>query len=379
MKKVLLTATVQSHICQFHIPLINILKEEGYEVHVAARNNLKEKNGLKLVNVDKVFDIPFERSPYKRNNILAWKKLREVIKENQYEVIHCNTPMGGIITRLAAKSSRKQDSKIIYSAHGFHFYKGAPKINWLVYYPIEKIMARFTDILITICEEDYLNAKNKKFKTDIRHIHGVGANTNKYNLITEDEKLALRDELGYNKSDFMVICTGELNSNKNQITVLRAIPELLTLIPNFRLLVAGNGPMEKELKNECKKLNIENNVNFLGYRADLERFVKASDIVISVSIREGLGLNLIEGMLCGKPIIASVNRGHKELVDDKKNGYLIDKYSYNNLSARIYEMYKDPEMMLIMGKEANKKAYVYTDTNVINELKEIYNIKVEDL
>ena len=165
-KKVLLTATVQSHICQFHKPLVEVLHAQGYEVHVAARNNLVEKNGLCLDFVEKIYNIPFSRSPKSKDNLKAYLQLKKIIGENSYEIIHCNTPVGGIITRLAALKARKSGTKVLYTAHGFHFYKGAAKKNWLIYYPIEKIMARFCDILITITEEDYQLAK-RKFHTNI--------------------------------------------------------------------------------------------------------------------------------------------------------------------------------------------------------------------
>ena len=156
MLKVLLTATVQSHICQFHKPLVQMLREHGdVEIHVAAKNNLAEKNGLALDFVDKVYDVPFSRSPKSLDNIRAYRELKEIIDVEKYDIIHCNTPMAGIVTRLAAIATRKRGTKVIYTAHGFHFYHGAPKINWIVYYPIEKCFAKLTDTLITINDEDY--------------------------------------------------------------------------------------------------------------------------------------------------------------------------------------------------------------------------------
>ena len=153
-KKVLLVATVQSHICQFHKALVEVLHEQKIEVHVAARDNLAEKNGMKLDFVEKVFNVPFSRSPKSLDNLKAYKQLKRIIDTNGYDVIHCNTPMGGIVTRLAAQKARKNGTTLIYTAHGFHFYEGAPKKNWLVFYPIEKFFSRLTDKLVTITQED---------------------------------------------------------------------------------------------------------------------------------------------------------------------------------------------------------------------------------
>lgn len=153
--KILLVATVQSHICQFHKPLVAMLHEHGCEVHVAARNNLAEKNRLKLDFVEQVFDVPFQRSPFSPKNLGAYKQLKKIIDEGNYDVVHCNTPVGGVLGRLAAQKARKRGTKVFYTAHGFHFYKGAPKKNWLIWYPVEKFMCRHTDKLITITQEDY--------------------------------------------------------------------------------------------------------------------------------------------------------------------------------------------------------------------------------
>ena len=179
MKKVLLVATVQSHICQFHRLLADLLHEHGCEVHVAARNNLAEKNGLRLDFAEKVFDIPFSRSPKNPVNMKAYRQLKQIIEDEGYDVIHCNTPMGGILTRMAAKKARKKGTKVFYTAHGFHFYRGAPKKNWMVYYPIEKWFARKTDKLITIVSEDF-NTAAAKFSCPVYRIHGVGVDEKRY-------------------------------------------------------------------------------------------------------------------------------------------------------------------------------------------------------
>ena len=161
MKKVLVTATVQSHLAQFHKPLIEMLKTKGYEVHAAARNNLIDKDGLQLKESDKTFDIAFERSPFNKNNLKAYKELKKLMLDYKYDIVHCNTPIAGLITRLAARPLRKTGTKVIYTAHGFHFYKGAPLKNWLLYYPIEKCLAHLTDKIITINQEDYCLASAK--------------------------------------------------------------------------------------------------------------------------------------------------------------------------------------------------------------------------
>ena len=155
MKKVLFTATVtKTHINTFHLPYIKFFKEKGYETHVCSKNDFIGEECI-IPNCDIHYDIQFERSPMNIKNIKAYMQLKKIINENEYEIIHCNTPVASILTRLAAIKARKKGTKVIYTAHGFHFFKGAPLLNWMLYYPAEKICSYFTDILITINKEDY--------------------------------------------------------------------------------------------------------------------------------------------------------------------------------------------------------------------------------
>lgn len=370
MKKVLLTATVQSHIAQFHLPLINMLKENGYIIHVAARNNLNEKNGLRIIGADEVFDIPFERSPLRTNNIKAYKKLKEVIRDNNYDVIHCNTPMGGIITRLAAKNTRKNGTKVIYTAHGFHFYKGASIKNWIIYYPIEKFMCRYTDILITITKEDY-KLVNNNFNVKVKHINGVGVNTEKYfklPFVNVDKK---KSELGI-KSNRVILCIGELNKNKNQINILKALVKIKREFPDVKLLLAGNGPLLNYLKEKVKEYGIEKEVEFLGYRTDLNDFINISDIVVSSSLREGLPLNIMEAMVCGKPAIVSDNRGHRELIKDSVNGYIIKTNNSVEFAEKIKLLLSDIELYEKLSRNCIDISKKYIAINIINDIEKCY-------
>lgn len=374
MKKALLVATVQSHIAQFHRPLIRVLKEAGYEVHVAARDNLAEKNGLTINNIDKKFNVGFERSPFSLKNLKAYRDLKRIIENNHYDIISCNTPVGGMLTRIAARRARKRGTKVYYTAHGFHFYKGAPLKNWLIYYPIEKIMAKQTDKLLSICEEDYLLCK-KTFKTECHRIHGVGADVERYQVIDDNVKQELRSVLGIQQDEFVAICVGELNTNKNQRTIIEAVPMIIEIIPNFKLLLAGNGPMREILEALIKELGVVENVVLLGYRSDLEKYVKASDIGISASIREGLGLNLIEQMMCEKPVLGSRNRGHNELIEDGINGFLFNPKDSKEISEKVCMLYDNCVDRKKMGEAGRKKATCYTSVNVTKELENIYDLR----
>lgn len=365
--KVLYTATVLSHICQFHLPYLEEFKNNGCTVHVAAKNNLNEKNGLQLKFTDEYFDVPFCRSPKDKKNIIAYKKLKKIINDNKYDLIICNTPMGGIITRLAAKKSRKNGTKVIYMAHGFHFYKGASSLNWLVFYPIEKIFAHLCDMVITINQEDFKIAK-QKFKTDVRYVHGIGVNDKKFSPVAETEKQMLRSSLDLSSDDFVILCTGELNKNKNQHQLISAASFIKDKIPNLKILFAGNGPNKDNLINQVETLNLKNIISFLGYRTDLEKIVPITNLIVSCSRREGLPLNIIEAMLCEKPIVATYNRGHNELVKEGVNGYLVSPDNSVDMAKAIYKIFLEPDKALEFSENSKKLAQIYTLDSVKKEI-----------
>ena len=374
--KILYVATVLSHICQFHLPHLQMLKEQGHEIHVAAHDNLAVKNGLQLLYTDRHIEIPFERSPYDPRNIAAYRKLRSLLAKEHYDIIVCNTPVGGILTRLAAQNSRRQGTRVIYIAHGFHFYKGSSKKNWILYYPLEKAMARLCDIVITINNEDYQFAK-KHFPGRVEHIHGVGVRENRYRPATEAEQAEMRRAEGLSKDDFVVICTGELNRNKNQATLISAAALLKNKIPNLKVLLAGNGPKEQDLRRQIAAQGLENTVKLLGYRTDLERLIPAVNVVVSCSKREGLPLNIVEAMLCRKPVAASVNRGNSELVDHGVTGYLQQPEDVKAFAKHIYHLYKDKSLAERMGEAGCRKAQSYTAAAVKKELSSILSLVPE--
>ena len=363
MKKVLFVATVTVHINAFHIPYLKMFKENGYEVHVAS---LGEED---IEYCDKHFNIPFARFPLKLQNYKAYKELKRIIEENNYEIIHCHTPVGGVITRLASKNARKNDTRVIYTAHGFHFYKGAPIINWLIYYPIEKYLSKFTDCLITINQEDYDIAKRKFKAKQIELVHGVGVDDSKFNFkMSKKEQRELRESLGLKDDDFVLIQVGELNKNKNQIMSINAMKDLAKENPNVHLLLVGKGNLEDFYKKKIEKYNLQKNVHLLGYRNDIHKLMKISNVLISLSYREGLPVNVIEGMMCGLPIIATNCRGNIDLAQnynvsnlikindvdmlkEKIRKYYDKKYELEQSDVSIYGKYKIKKKM--------KKIYTY--------------------
>lgn len=373
--KVLLTATVQSHICQFHKPLVEVLHAHGCEVHVAARNNLAEKNGLKLDFVEKVFDVPFSRSPKSPDNLKAKKMLQQIIDEGHYDIIHCNTPVGGIVTRLAAKKARKNGAKVFYTAHGFHFYKGAPKKNWMAFYPIEKYFSRKCDKLICINQEDYETAQSHHFHCPVYRIHGVGVDEKRYHPVDDAEKLRLRKAMGYGEDQKLLLCVGELLPNKNQKMAIHAMQKIVKEYPDALLLIAGNGPERQNLENEIKLCGLENNVRLLGYCTHLQDYQPIADVLVACSYREGLPLNIVESMLSENPVVATINRGHKELIQDAETGYLVAPDNADAMADRVLSLWKDRDKTIEKSKKAYSVAMKYCFSSVKKELLSVYEVE----
>lgn len=369
--KILFAATVRSHIGHFHMPFIRKLKELGCTVDAAYKDNSDEKPGLDLSGIDNVYEIPFSRSPYSPDNIKAYKMLKRLIDENDYDAVHCHTPMGAVVTRLAAKSARKKGLKVIYTAHGFHFYKGASKFNWMFFYPVEKYLSKYTDCLITINEEDYKLANERNFKAkNIFHVPGVGVDLSSFKPVSPAEKSALRKEYNYSENDFILIYPANLTAGKNHEMLFYALKELNN--KRVRLLCPGQTELLEQYKNEVQALGISDQVEFLGFRRDIEKLDGLADVSVSSSNREGLPVNLIEAMALGNAIVATDVRGNNDLVSDGFNGYLVELGNYKEMAERINRLIENPELLNKFRKNNLDIVKKYSTESVINDLLDIY-------
>lgn len=363
-KKVLFTATVIIHIKSFHLPYIKWLKEQGYEVHVAAKNDFISEPCI-IPNCDKYYDIKFARFPFSKTNIKAYKQLKKLIQENNYDIIHCHTPVAGVLTRLAARKNK--NTTVIYTAHGFHFFKGAPLLNWLIYYPVEGFCARYTDKLITINKEDYERAKRFKLRKNgkVYYVPGVGIDLDKIENIKVDIKKK-KAELGIQENTPVLLSVGELIKRKNHETVLKALRQIKD--KNFVYLICGRGVLMEHLQNLTKQLGLESKVKFLGFRKDIAEICKAADLFIFPSYQEGLPVAQMEAMATGLPVIASNVRGNRDLIA-KENLFEPDDV------AALTNLIKN-QLKAIENKELKKVAYAnieqYSLKNVLKQMADIY-------
>jgi len=377
-KKALVVTTVASTIDQFCMSDISILNK-SYSVQVAANftigNNtsnerVKEfKKELKEKNII-INEINFNRNPFSKGNFLAYKEIKKLINENSFELIHCHTPVAAMLVRLAAKKARRKGTKVIYTAHGFHFFKGAPIRIWMLFYPIERWLARYTDVLITINKEDYNMAK-KSFKAgSVEYIPGVGIDTKKFSKVVIDKSVK-RKELGVADNAFLVLSVGELNKNKNHETIIKAMAKLDS--PNVYYLICGQGILKDYLKNLSRELGIEKQVMLLGYRRDIGEIAKIADIFVFPSFREGLSVALMEAVAVGLPIICSDIRGNIDLIKNGENGYLVKAIDKEGFANAIELLIRDINLRKIMGRKNIILAKNFDISNIKKKMINIYS------
>ena len=372
MKKVLFVAhVVRLHLALFHIPYLKWFHDQGWQVDVASRNDYINKDDCIIPYVDNYYDVPFERSPLKVNNLKAYHQLKSIIDNEKYDIIHCHTPVGGVIARIAARKKKKKKTKVIYTAHGFHFYDGAPIKNWLVFYPIERFCSRYTDLLITINTEDYYRAKRFHSKR-VELINGVGIDLSKFNTQPVDREIKenLRSELGLNSDDFFVITIGNLIKRKNQLTLIKAVS--LAENTRLKLFICGDGEEENNLRNLINQLNLNKQVTLLGFRKDTVLLLKCADVFVFSSFQEGLPVSIMEAMACGLPVIASKIRGNVDLIDDNKGGYLVNANSAEEFAERINCLIKDDQTRIQMSDYNASKIHNYSGTFVLNQVTQLY-------
>jgi len=371
--KILFVANVRSHIGQFHTSFINLLKENGHTIDVSCYDNSADKDGYDFKSINEFKFIPLQRSPFKPQNFKAISQLKDIIRQGGYDIIHCHTPMGAVAARVAAKRA-KTKAPVIYTAHGFHFFKGAPKMNWMFFYPVEKMLAHRTNTLITINSEDYNLARNKNFKVkdDIIKINGVGVDLDKFTAATVETKKKLREEYGYADDAFILIYPADLVTGKNQAMLFNVVRKLITKIPAIKLLLPGQPKMGEEYRNMVSEMGITDYVEFLGYRRDIPNLVTLSDISVSASRREGLPVNLIEALAIGKPIVATNVRGNNDIVADGVNGYIVGLDNVDQMAEKILKIYENPDVAKKMGEESVKLSKKYSINSVNKSLVKVY-------
>jgi glycosyltransferase EpsD len=383
-RKVLFVATIDGHIRSFHIPYLRWFKEQGWETCVAANSGAdaeapaagQDLGADVIPYCDHKFNIDIQRSPFDRRNLRAYQQLKRIFAEIRFDIVHSHTPMGGVLGRLAARKYRRRGTASLYTAHGFHFYKGAPKSAWLVYYPVEKFLSRCTDALITINREDYELAKHRLHARRTFITHGVGYDSGRFFPRAAEEKKRLREEFGYGEEDILLIYVAELSHRKNQRMLLHALKKSNDFYcaerQSIRLLLVGPDSIDGEYQRIAEHLGIDRLVDFLGYRRDADKLVPMCDIALASSKHEGLPVNVMEAMACGLPVVATDVRGNRDLIENGRTGYIVRLNDADMMADRVRRMIQDAAVTREMGKTAADKIIAYSALSVAGETESIY-------
>lgn len=360
MSKVLFVSHI-ANFQKFNRPLMRRLSKAGYQVYYASA-------GEEVIqDCHQSFSIAISRSPYSFKNLKGIWQLRKIIKQQKITLVHCHTPMGGVVARLANFLAGKDRAKIIYTAHGFHFFKGAPLKNWLIYYPIEKILAMMTDAIITINQEDYMIA-SQKFKAKTYKIDGVGIDLERFRKSGSLKKETLKRKYGLKDDDFVVMYVADLRRDKNQSMILKNVEKIKAKIPKAKFLFAG-----KNTYNKINKLIQQTaDCKFLGYRNDIDKLMRASNVALSTSVREGLATNVIEAIASGTPVVCTNIRGHYDIIDNGINGLLFDVDNDHEMIEKIYQIYKNPVKTRKIIKNGLKTAKRFDQKSLIDQTYRVY-------
>ncbi|MBD5449950.1 MAG: glycosyltransferase family 4 protein [Lachnospiraceae bacterium] len=374
MKKVLIITAISGFLPQFEKNNVKLLRKAGCEIHYASnfKNPIYAFNeeDLKAQGI-RLHQIDVAKSPFKfGTNLRAVRQLLRIIRENDIEIIHCHNPMGGVAGRVAAGLSKKKPY-VIYTAHGFHFYHGAPKKNWLLFYPVEWLLARMTDILVTINREDYERAKRLPLKAGgaVFQIHSVGVDKERF-LPKKEINEAKRRELHVPAGAFHIVTAAELNKNKNQKVIIDAISTLPQ--EDIYYSICGKGQGETFLRKLVKEKGLENRIRFLGFRTDMQEILQTADCFAFPSYREGLGVAAVEALLCNVVLVASDNRGTREYAVKGKNAFVCKADSIPEFAQAIGTLYQDKELRAKMSRNGRTSAMEFTVGEVEKTMKKVY-------
>lgn len=362
--KILYVTTIGITMDFFHT-FIKQLTEEGNTVDIATNDKASPVSDFYRKLGCNIYQIDTSRSPLNKGNLKAVKQLKALAEKEKYDIVHCHTPIAAMCARIACRKARKNGTRVIYTAHGFHFYKGASLKNWLLFYPIEKLCAHFTDVLVTINKEDFNLAQKKMKAKQIKYVPGVGINLEKFSQITVNA-LEMRKEIGVPENAKLILSVGELNENKNHETVIRAIANT-----DFYYAVAGKGKRREELQAIIDELGLTERVKLLGYQTDILKFYQIADVFVLPSFREGLNVSLMEAMASGLPCIASKIRGTVDLIDEN-GGILCTADDVLGFKTAIEKVLSNKNASAEMGEYNRKKIENFDEKIVCKMMKEIY-------
>ena len=368
MKKLILVANVsKEHIRKFYIPFIQLMQENGWVVDIACRMDVP------VPECSTAYDLPCDRNPFRGGISKSVHILKGILQENHYDLLVCSTVVGSLVARLAAAPFRKTGLKVIYMCHGLHFFPGAPASRWAMGYPMEKLLASKTDVIIITNDTDLDTAKKYLRIPVIEKSHSMGVNLQRFRdaALSESERAEQRKALGISPDDFVLTYVAEIIDNKNQIMLLEAFAHICKAVPNAKLMLIGPEHDNGELRKLADSKGLQNDVLFLGWRSDVPMLLHLADVYVASSKSEGLGLNLIEAMACDLPVVATKNRGHAESVVHGQTGFLVEVNDSDSMASYVLQLHDNEELRKAITSQAQQDIEKFGTEEAIKELVEM--------
>lgn len=301
----------------FFKSFVRHLLDEGHVVDIATNEKDSKVPACYREWGCAVYQIDTSRSPFVMENVNAIGQIKQLAERGKYDIVHCHTPVAAACTRLACRKARRSGTKVFYTAHGFHFYKGAPLKNWLVYYPVEWVCAHWTDTLITINQEDFELAKKHMHAKSVVYIPGVGINIEKFSNVSVNKAQFLLENspVSISDDDMILLSVGELIERKNHESVIKALAKIKD--QNWKYFICGKGALRNHLESLVHNIGLTDKVIFLGYRADVAKWYAVSNLFVFPSFQEGLPVALMEAIASKTLTICSNVRGNIELISEE--------------------------------------------------------------
>lgn len=386
--KALIVTRVSGFVPQFEMNHVRLLQQMGYEVHYAANFDtvVYGEDNSRLEGTGVIcHHIPFCRSPFSLQVISSYRQLRQLIQTGGFDLIHCHMPMTGVVTRLAAQSVRRKSKRrvpVLYTAHGFHFYHGAPLKNWIYFVP-ERWLARYTDCLITMNEEDFGRACKFPVRGKVEKIPGVGIDPRDGDGgHTQPEeggsakgdykelRREIRRKLEVPDTDYVLISVGELTARKNHKQILNMLCEWND--STLKYVICGTGPLQEELTAFVSEKRLEDRVIFAGYCKNVDDMLASADCFVFPSVQEGLPMAVMEAMRAGLPVVAKKIRGNVDLIEDGKGGILVQNGYVGEYRDAIRRLKEDNGLSRKMGEWNKERIRDFSLAKVVNKMEEIY-------
>ncbi|MGL5924162.1 glycosyltransferase family 4 protein [Chroococcidiopsis sp.] len=374
MKKILCVTTVPDTLCAFVLPFAHHFRSLGWQVDAMAQG--VSTNADCLQTFDRVWEIEWSRNPLQLQNLtVAPRQIRTVVEQEGYDIVHVHTPVAAFVTRYALNGLRQQGKvKLIYTAHGFHFYQGGKPLKNLVFLALEKLAGQWTDYLVVINREDEKAVKQHQIVADTQlcYMPGIGVDFDFYNrdTVTAEAAERVRQELGLTPANPLLVCAAEFIPRKRHSDILRAFARLDR--PEVHLALAGDGRLMAQMQQLANELGIEQNVRFLGFRRDIPTLISISAALILVSEQEGLPRCIMESFCLGVPVIGTKIRGTRDLLADRC-GLLIDVGDIEALTQAMAWIVDNPEAARIMGERAKERVATYDLRHILKLYESLYD------